>query len=112
MPVSGTPTLLERLLTKPVERGDMGAGGKFGHHAAKGGMQIELAEHHVGEDLAADPSVEAAHHSGRGSSQLVSIPRMSRLAFHGHVSLRSSFQVEPVSVMPACARGVQSHDGP
>jgi hypothetical protein len=43
----------------------MRAGGKFGHHATEGGMQIELAENHIGQDLAGAVG-EAAHNSGRG----------------------------------------------
>jgi hypothetical protein len=43
----------------------MGASGKFRHHAAKGRMDIELAEHHVGKDFAR-PVSSPAHHRGGG----------------------------------------------
>jgi hypothetical protein len=49
---------------QPVEMFDMGAGGDFRHHAAKGGVFLDLREDGVREDFAA-PVRFATHDSGR-----------------------------------------------
>ena len=53
----------------------MGAGGDLGHDAAEGGMLLDLAEHDVGQDLAAPAALAAFHDAAAVSSQLVSMPR-------------------------------------
>jgi hypothetical protein len=66
----------------------MRAGGEFGHHATEGGMQIELAENHIGQDFAAE-SAKRRTTAAAVSSQLVSIPRISMLRW-SCLSLRIS----------------------
>jgi hypothetical protein len=54
---------------------DMGAGGDLRHHAAKGGVILDLAEHRLGFDDCATVIGVRRTIATAVSSQLVSIPR-------------------------------------
>ena len=66
---------IERGLDDAVQRLDMGARRDFGHDAAKGRMLLDLAEHDIGQNLAARRRHRSATTLAAVSSQLVSIPR-------------------------------------
>ena len=54
-----------RLGDDAIERLDMRARGDLRHHAAEGGMLVDLREHDIGQDLAR-PLVGPFDHGGRG----------------------------------------------
>ena len=57
-----------------VERLDMGARGDLRHHAAEGGMLVDLRQHDVGQDLAAARPASRSTTAAAVSSQVVSMP--------------------------------------
>ena len=68
------PGLLHRLGDDQVERLDMGARRDLRHHAAEGGVLVDLRQHHVGQDPAAPVVRSRSTTAAAVSSQVVSMP--------------------------------------
>ncbi len=71
--------LIKRAADQLVEHFDMRARGDFRHHAAIGRMFGDLAEHSVGQDLAA-PVESVSTTAAAVSSQVLSMPRTRKPA--------------------------------